>query len=223
MLLAPDGRTIGGLDHQIEVHDGHAETQSVANELAIIKRDTQILPVLRPAMCVLAKDEDLNDGIAYAKKRLEPTKWPQETRTALLNRETAKTRDCDPTKLAQIMFPLQSATFNPCAPTVSSFEFKDEGAKIVLCERLLYQESFPLLIKNGATGEASLCRLVRALLAKYDMVDPLETAVYARERVKIWTLACKYLELLIDVTVGASHEESLIVTFVYYYFSNFIN
>ena len=215
MVAAPDGRTINGADHQLEVLGGHESTQHFADELAVIKKNVAGCAVLRPHSVEVADIIDIHTGIDFVAPKFPPQQWPFVCRTALWERAMRDERNTLPASIAKRTFPFDpEVAFDPKNPVLMGFKDQDEAAKVAMCERVLFKEVLVSMIKEGVPKEQSVLSIVRQMLVLYDNMDPLDASPLAKERVLHWKIIARYLELLCDYEIGASHE----VTSLLYYF-----
>ena len=211
MTTAPDGRSVQGLVHQIDTLGQDPITATYADKLQEFKKHSDILPVLRAASCLDARMEDLISGITYAEKKLVPIKWPQSTRSALIEGQAIEDRKSNVLGVVETAFAFaQPRKYNPRQPRVADMADMDDQGKITLCERLLFKETIAFFIREGiAKREDEVRGLCKSLLARFGTLDPVDIIDLCKARVKVWRLSCEFLVLLTDVGAGAEYQETL--------------
>ena len=65
MVVAPDGRTLNGVDHQIDVLGSTPVTQHYADDLATLKKRMSPIAALRPANALTVDIDILHSAIDY--------------------------------------------------------------------------------------------------------------------------------------------------------------
>jgi hypothetical protein len=203
---APDGRSLGGLDHRIGVKGQLVATAHIADALCVLKTDNVIAAALRPNAIPLTSTEDLWTAIAHVEMKLLPTLWPYAVLIALIERAVDLCRKGDGAELPTITDPFTIQEFQPRMPTVGGLADVEEISRLCTCERLLFTETVVFLVGAGVEEELKLLRILRGALIKWEKLDVLALSEQARDRVVTWKSIAQYLELLLDSTCGGSYE-----------------
>ena len=63
-----------------------------------------------------------------------------------------------------------------------------------------------LSFASRSKREADLKTLITSVTDVFELLDPVESSDFSKQRVKVWTKALEFVEFLVDCQKGASHE-----------------
>ena len=198
MIEEPDGRTIKGLNHNIDTTSKEPALANTCNNLTILKKDIAVAAIFREDIITTVTDEALSGGIKYFRVRYDPETWPKECNNLLLGRELGKMQSTacyyDMLKATN---PFVVKVWDPAAPTIGGMPGLAEAAKLQTFQRIYFRETFMVLVAAGEAKSAIVCMLCRDGIEQFGLLDPLELSTGATNAIAAFNTVWKYFQFIL--------------------------
>ena len=208
MVKKTDGRTLGGIDHQIEVLQAVPETRTDGDTLQIHKNDLTVAHSFIPENWVNLTADEKFAAKTHMVAKLKTSEWLQSVRQVLLSE---KVQDLKQTNDIQGMVitadPFIACDFDVFDPKLGGFWDLTEKAKLATFARVIFKETMVALIDEEEASSEAVLTVVRFCLSRWQDFDPIDTSDDARDAMESYRNTCKFLELLLDDWLGASHKD----------------
>ena len=208
MRKSVDGRTWNGLTDQIDALKQDAATRTEAMELCCIRDDAILGSTFRPEVMRTTTDSELNVAIDNLLKKLEPSKWPHETRVLLLGRRVESLRRGRVfDKLHQVLVPIASNEFSLKQPVLGDLPKSSPEQRYLTYSKLWYKETIVMIIDEGEESFGLLKQLLAISSDMCEELDPCDLSDSMVDIVNDHKDCIGFMQAITDDLIGTSHKD----------------
>lgn len=195
--------------HQIAALSEHDELKSDADLLQLHANDLAIAHQFIPECWARLSDDEKITAITHMIQKVAPKDWLQSVRQMLLAEQVQRLKkDAKYMQLADTIDPFATGAMDLLNPTLAGFGDLSEHSKLATFSRVFFKETLVTMIDQGEKQAAAVLVLVRHCMTKWESFDPIECSEAARDAVLGFRNVCKFLEIILDQELGATHKDS---------------